>query len=238
MSNLRLLLLINSTMAGEKWLGWPEGHIVDFLDTAVTSVFFIPFAGVRLSWDDYARQARERFGEMGYGLVSAHEATDPLAALEAAGAVVVGGGNTYHLLNELYARGLLLAIRKRVLEGLPYVGWSAGSNVACPTIMTTNDMPVVEPPSFKALGLLPVQINPHFTDAQPPGLAGETRTDRLMEFIEVNPQVTVVGLPEGDLLHLEGYDLQLVGSHPARIFKKGKEPWDVQPGDPLDFLLS
>lgn len=235
MSEVRLLLMSNSTMVGEKWLGWPEPHVRAFLGPAVKSVFFVPFAGVRVSWDEYATMARERFGEMGYALVAAHETRDPHGALGAADAVVIGGGNTWHLVNELYTSGLLLDIRKRVLEGLPYVGWSAGSNVACPTLMTTNDMPVVEPPSFKTLGLLPFQINPHFTAAHPPGLGGETRTDRLMEFIEVNPQVTVVGLPEGDLLKVEGGKTELLGSLPARIFKKGKEPWDIQPGEPLPF---
>ncbi len=237
MKTLRLLLLSNSTMAGEPWLGWPESHIRAFLGGERRRLFFIPFAGVRMSWDDYARMARERLSQLGYSLVSAHETTDPIGALGEAHAVVVGGGNTWHLVNELYASGLMASIRDRVLGGLPYLGWSAGSNVACPTLMTTNDMPVVQPPSFKTLGFVPFQINPHFTDAQPPGHGGETRTDRILEFIEVNSAMTVVGLPEGDLLRLEGGGLHLAGSRPARIFKKDKEPWDVQPGQPVDFLM-
>lgn len=237
MSDVRLLLLSNSTMAGEPWLGWPEPHIRAFLGTGVKSVFFVPFAGVRLAWNDYALQARERLREMGYSLVAAHETDDPCADLTSADAVVVGGGNTWHLIDHLHRTGLLPAIREKVLEGMPYLGWSAGSNVACPTIRTTNDMPIVEPPSMQALGLVPFQINPHFTDAHPPGHAGETRTDRLLEFIEVNPAAAVLGLPEGTALRREGASLALIGEKPARLFKKGHEPRDLWPGESLDFLL-
>jgi len=235
MSEVRLLLMSNSTMLGEKWLGWPEEHIRSFLGPGVKSLFFVPFAGVRMTWDEYVGLARERFGEMGYGLVGAHEPGDPMDALASSDAVVIGGGNTWHLINALHRTFLLPAIREKVLNGAPFVGWSAGSNVACPTIRTTNDMAVVEPPSTKALGLVPFQINPHYTDAHPPGLGGETRADRILEFVEVNPDITVVGLPEGDLLRVEGARTELVGSFPAKFFKRGKEPWLVRPGEPLSF---
>lgn len=233
MSDVRLLLMSNSTMVGEKWLGWPEAHIRDFLGAPVKDLFFVPFAGVRMTWDEYVRMARERFGEMGYSLVGAHEPADPMAALAASDAVVVGGGNTWHLIDALHRTGLLAAIGNKVRGGAPFVGWSAGSNVACPTIRTTNDMAVVEPPSTKALGLVPFQINPHYTDAHPPGLGGETRADRILEFVEVNPDLTVVGLPEGDLLKVEGGRTGLVGSFPAKIFRRGQEPRLMQPGEAL-----
>ena len=235
MNETRLLLMSNSTMVGEKWLGWPEDHLKAFLGPSVKTLFFVPFAGVRMSWNEYAGMARERFGEMGYGLVAAHEPADPAAALASSDAVVIGGGNTWHLIDTLHRTGLLPLIGEKVLQGSPFVGWSAGSNVACPTIRTTNDMAVVEPPSTQALGLVPFQINPHYTDAHPPGLGGETRADRILEFVEVNPEVTVIGLPEGDLLKVEGGKTELVGSFPARLFKKGKEPWLVQPGEALSF---
>jgi dipeptidase E len=235
MSDVRLLLMSNSTMVGEKWLGWPEGHIKAFLGPSVKNLFFVPFAGVRMTWDEYVGMARERFGEMGCSLVGAHEPADPLAALAASDAVVVGGGNTWYLIDVLHRTGLLEAIGNKVRGGAPFVGWSAGSNVACPTIRTTNDMAVVEPPSTKALGLVPFQINPHYTDAHPPGLGGETRADRILEFVEVNPEIPVVGLPEGDLLKVEGGRTELVGSFPAKVFQRGKEPWLLQPGDLLSF---
>ncbi len=237
MAHERLLLLSNSTMAGDRYLGWPEPHIRDFLGRAVRKVFFVPFAGVRLEWDEYARMVRERFADMGYELVAAHETEVPKVAAAESDAIAVGGGNTFHLLKALYETGLLYVIRAQVKGGVPYLGWSAGSNVACPTIMTTNDMPIVEPPSLRALDLVPFQINPHFTDAHPPGHAGETRSERLLEYLQANPDATVVGLPEGTALRREGPALALLGSGPARFFQKGVPPRDVGPGEPLDFLL-
>jgi dipeptidase E len=231
MGDERLLLMSNSTMVGEKWLGWPEEHIKAFLGPSVKNLFFVPFAGVRMTWDEYAGMARERFGEMGYSLAGAHEPADPMAALAASDAVVIGGGNTWHLIDALHRTGLLEAIGVKVRGGAPFVGWSAGSNVACPSIRTTNDMAVVEPPSTKALGLVPFQINPHYTDAHPPGLGGETRADRILEFVEVNPDIAVVGLPEGDLLKVEGGSTLLVGSFPAKVFVRDREPWFLQPGE-------
>ena len=120
---------------------------------------------------------------------------------------------------------------------MPYIGWSAGSNVACPTIMTTNDMPVVEPDSFSSFNLIPFQINPHYLDANPAGHAGETREQRIEEFIEANPDVYVVGLREGTMLLAEKKKLNLIGPRPARIFRKGMAPKEVSTGDNLSFLL-
>jgi len=234
---MRLLLLSNSTNAGEGYLAWPEPHIRAFLGEGSKRIFFVPFAGLRLSWDEYARRVRERFSAMGHTLQAAHETRTPLALAAAAEVLVVGGGNSFQLIKELHETGLAPLIRERVRSGVPYIGWSAGANVACPTIRTTNDMPVVEPPSLSAMGLVPFQINPHFTDAHPPGHAGETRTERLLEFLEANPTATVVGLPEGTALRREGERLSLIGSKPARLFRKGAEPRDLWPGENLGFLL-
>jgi dipeptidase E len=242
MAHKRLLLLSNSTNYGERYLGYPESAIKDFLGPDFSGgsrgrVLFVPFAGVRISFAEYTATVGQRFHEMGYELESVHEASDPVEAMRQASAIAVGGGNTFHLLRGLYDSGLIEPLRARVEEGTPYIGWSAGSNVACPTIKTTNDMPIVEPPSFRALDLVPFQINPHYTDAQPLGHAGETRDQRLAEFLEVNPGTYVVGLREGTILRIENTSVQLLGNHSARLFLKGHEPRDYPPQDSLDFLL-
>jgi dipeptidase E len=147
-----------------------------------------------------------------------HHADDPHGAVAGAEAIAVGGGNTFHLLAQLYLTGLLGAIRARARDGAPYVGWSAGSVVACPTIRTTNDMPIVAPPSLDALGLVRCQVNAHFTDVHPPGFQGETRRERLAEFVAVNPRLPVIGLPEGSWLDVRGDAATLGGPHAAPVF--------------------
>lgn len=238
MSQKRLLLLSNSSNYGEEYLAYPRDAVKDFLGDTIKSLLFVPFAGVRFSYDDYAAKVGERFSEWGYKLNSLHKNSDSTQALSEAEAIVVGGGNTFQLLHSLYQYGLIEAIRTRVENGLPYIGWSAGANLACPTIKTTNDMPIVEPQSLKALGLVPFQINPHYTDATLAGHNGETRAERLAEFIEVNPDTYVVGLREGSILRIEGSNIKLLGSKPATIFRKGQEARDYPPEESLQFLLS
>lgn len=233
----RLLLLSNGSLPGQRMYEYAREVVRDFLGARVRSVLFVPFAGVVKTWDSYAAAAREVFGDMGYALDSIHEAQDVAAAVGRADAFVVGGGNTFQLLKNLYETGALEAIRARAAEGVPYVGSSAGSNVACPTIRTTNDMPIVEPPSFRALGLVPFQINPHYTDARLEGHAGETRDERLDEFTQANPGIRVVGLREGTLLRVEGMRLELVGDKPARVFRHGEEAREYAAGESLQFLL-
>jgi dipeptidase E len=235
-SHLKLLLLSNSTNFGKSYLEHAEGIIKDFLGD-VPEVLFVPFAGVTVSFDEYAGAVRKRFDEMGFGLRSVHEVDDPVRAVGEAEAIAVGGGNTFHLLERMYGTGLLDAVRARALEGVPYMGWSAGSNLACPSIRTTNDMPIVEPPSFGALNLMPFQLNPHFTEARLPNHGGETRGDRINEFVTANPGMYVVGLPEGCMLRVEGDELELAGEKPAKIFRQGEEPFEVAPGESLQFLL-
>ncbi len=237
MPDSRLLLLSNSTTQGEPYLQFGIRHIKEFLGERVKRALFIPFAGVRWTFDEYATAVRERFREAGYELDSVHEAEDMKRAARESEAIVVGGGNTFHLLRAIYEAKILDAIRARVLEGAPYVGWSAGSNVACPTIKTTNDMPIVEPQSFTALNLVPFQINPHYTDAHPPGHAGETRAERISEFIIANPSLRVVGLPEGTMLRVEGASIHLIGDNPARVFQSDGVARDYTAQDSLDFLL-
>jgi dipeptidase E len=238
MSRRRLLLLSNSTNYGEEYLRYPLKAIQDFLGPRLRRVLFVPFAGVRGSLDDYAAKVRARFEEIGYGLDSVHEVADAVAAVERAEAIAVGGGNTFHLLRGLYEANILESIARRVAEGVPYVGWSAGSNVACPTIKTTNDMPVVEPPSFRALSLVPFQINPHYTDARLPNHNGETRAERLLEFIEANPDIYVIALREGSILRIEGEEISLLGEKSALVFRRGEVPAEYNPDDSLQFLLA
>lgn len=227
MSKRRLLLLSNSTNAGEAYLGYPRKEIKDFLGTKLTSVLFIPYAAVRFSYDRYRDMVGEAFQDMGYDVGSIHQSSDPVASVQQAEAIIVGGGNSFHLLYQLYRNNVLDEIRKRVGEGIPYIGWSAGANVACPTIRTTNDMPIIEPPALDALNLVSFQINPHYIDSHPPGHAGETRDERLAEYTQVNQEITVIGLREGTMLRVEGDTIQLTGDRPARIFRHGQGSFDT-----------
>jgi len=216
--NPRLLLLSNSSMPGQGYLAWARPHLSEFLGTTVRRVLFVPYAGVTKPWPEYTEAVREVFGALGYEVSGAHEHDNPVAALADSDAVAVGGGNTFQLLARMHDAGLLGAIRSASRSGMPYVGWSAGSNVACPTIRTTNDMPIVEPPGLSALGLVPFQINAHYTEARLGDHGGETRVDRLNEFVHANPGMPVVGLPEGTALRLDGGELSLIGEAGAVVY--------------------
>ena len=230
----RLLLISNSTLHGSGYLDHAEAEIRDFLGE-VKRVLFVPFA--LYDRDAYAATARDRFAKMGYELSSVHDAGDPLRAVADTQAIFVGGGNTFRLLKTLYDRELLTPIRQRVADGMPYVGSSAGSNIAAPTIKTTNDMPIVQPPSFDALGLVSFQINPHYLDPDPNSKhMGETREKRLQEFLEEN-DTPVLGLREGAIARCENDRITLKGSTGARIFRRGLDPVETLPGDRLDELL-
>jgi len=243
--NMNLLLISNSTMVGEPYLAWPEKHIIEFLGTKVKKVLFIPYAGVGLSDDGleasynlYEKKVAEVYQKLDYELYSIHRQADPIAAVREAEAIAVGGGNTFYLVYMLHKVGIMNEISKAVKAGAYYMGWSAGSNVACPSLRTTNDMPIVEPESFNCTHLIPFQINPHYLDAHPAGHGGETRQQRIEEFLKVNPNLYVVGLREACLLEMQGQKLVLKGAHPMRIFKNGMEPFEVQPGSNLDFLIN
>ncbi len=234
---MRLLLISNSTNAGEPFLQYPMPVIREFLGKERLTCAFIPFAGITSTFQDYTERVRERFAEVGHDLVSVHDATDPVDTISKAGAIIVGGGNTWQLLKMTQEAGLIDTVRRNVLNGVPYIGWSAGANMACPTIRTTNDMPVVQPYNFHAFNLIPFQINPHYLDANPEGHAGETREARIEEFIAVNRDTDIIGLREGCILRVEHTQLRLWGRKPARWFRYGHSPKELKPGEDIDFLL-
>jgi dipeptidase E len=230
----RILLISNSTLYGSGYLDHAEAEIRSFLGD-VTRVLFVPFA--LHDRDTYAAGAQRRFEKMGYELWSVHTAVNPVQAVNDTGAVFIGGGNTFRLLKALYDFDLLDPIRKRVAAGMPYIGSSAGSNVAGPTIKTTNDMPIVEPPSFDALGLVPFQINPHYLDPDPNSKhMGETREERILQFLEEN-DTPVIGLREGAMLRIENGETILRGSSGARIFRRGLDAVEIPPGAQVDSFL-
>jgi dipeptidase E len=208
----------------------------------VERLLFVPYA--RQDHDRYVEVLTEKGLNAGYALDGLHRHPNPRQAVREARAIFVGGGNTFRLLSELYRLRLLDLIRDRVRGGLPYLGISAGANVACPTIKTTNDMPITQPPSLDALGLVPFQINPHYFTGQVHVRAddgyqehyGETRDDRLREFHEMN-DTPVVGLWEGGLLRIEQQRHVLLVGAPARVFRKDQEPVDLAPGSLLGELL-
>ena len=236
MSNTkRILLISNSTLYGSGYLDHAEAEIRSFLGNA-KSVLFIPYA--LYDRDAYAATAQDRFQRMGYELSSIHTSSNPQAAVAEAEVVFIGGGNTFRLLKALYDFAVLDPIRKRVNAGMPYIGSSAGSNVAGPTIKTTKDMPIVQPPSFDALGLVPFQISPHFLDPDPNSThMGETQEERILQFLEEN-DTPVAGLREGAMVRVEDGATVLKGSSGARIFRKGLEAVETFPGARLDEFFS
>jgi dipeptidase E len=242
----KLLLISNSTNPGEAYLEWPASYISEFLHaTTVKKILFIPFAGVNLSaeginhsYELYTEKVNAVFSKMGYAVYSIVNEENPVKAVEEAECIMIGGGNTFFLVYMLYKWKIMEAIRNNILSGTPYIGWSAGSNVACPSLRTTNDMPVIEPESFKTLNVIPFQINPHYLDDLPTNHGGETREQRLMEFLAVNPLIKIVGLRERTALHIEGNKVDLIGSRPMRYFEFGQEPKEFNPGDDLEILMN
>lgn len=227
----RALLISSSRVFGGGYLDHAEAAIHERL-SGVRRVLFIPHA--LADRDAYAETARMRFEAMGFELDALHHAVDHRATVEAAEAVFVGGGNTFRLLKALNDLGVLAVLRARALGGVPYIGSSAGTNLACPTIRTTNDMPIVEPPSLAALGLVRFQVNPHYLDPDSTSRhMGETREERLQQFLEEN-EVPVVGLREASMLRIDDGGATLLGNAPARIFRCGAAPFEVPPGARLD----
>lgn len=234
---MRLLLISNSTNTGEEYLDYPKKEIGRFLGEKPVKALFIPYAAVTFPFSSYEKKVRNRFREVGHNIESIHNYPDPVLAIEEAEAIVVGGGNTWQLMKMTFSNRLIEPIRKKIFGGTPYIGWSAGSNMACPSIMTTNDMPITDPGSFNAFNLIPFQINPHYLDANPEGHAGETRQQRIEEFLVVNPGIYVAGLREGTMLLLENDKLRLIGPRKLRLFRKGDEPVEFSENEDLSFLL-
>jgi dipeptidase E len=234
---MRLLLFSNSTNAGEDYLSYTLEYIDEFLKEQPRNALFIPYAGISVGFDAYFTMVADKLGQIGIELSSIHTSSDKRKDVEKASIIIVGGGNTFYLLKSLQEEGLIEPIREAVLNGKSYIGWSAGSNMACPTICTTNDMPIVEPIDFNALGLISFQINPHYTDFIQKGHAGETREMRINEYLLANKDMYVAGLREGTLLQVENNSIQLKGAKSCRIFKYGQDAFEVSVEEDFDFLL-
>jgi dipeptidase E len=235
----RLLLLSNARVTGTGYLEWAQEALRTFLDEGARKVLFVPYAAVTKSYDRYVEDISPVFADaLGLEIVGAHTREDPVAALADVDAVVIGGGNTWMLHRLMREQGLIDAIRARSLGGLPYVGWSAGTNMACPTIMTSNDMVIVDPLDFDALGLIRFQINPHYLHGNPPGFFGETRETRIREYLEVNQGMVVVGLPEGTGLRVLGDEVEIVGRDDAlRVFRQGIDTYETRDAGELASFL-
>ncbi|XP_005811370.1 alpha-aspartyl dipeptidase-like [Xiphophorus maculatus] len=234
----RLLLVSNSTLHGSGYLDHCQQHISAFFGKNVARVLFVPYA--LHDRDAYTTTARNKFRSLGYEVDGIHEAADPVEAVRKAEGIFIGGGNTFRLLKSLYDNNVVTEIRKRVLEdGVPYMGSSAGTNVATISISTTNDMPIVFPPTFDAIGLVPFNINPHYLDPDPNSRhMGETREQRITQYHEEPNTPSVLGLREGSLLLVEGDKATLLGTTKARLFTSGKPSAEFDPGSDLSFLLT
>lgn len=220
MSVNRILAFSSSRVGNTGYLETAAPVIKDFLGDAVLNIAFIPFASVDNDYEAYGAMVKKGLEDLPFTINTVMPATAK-ETIEKADVIMVGGGNTFKLLHDIYELKLLDIIRDKVNSGAAYIGWSAGSNITGPTIGTTNDMPVIEPKSFNALGLFPFQINPHYTNAKPEGHNGEARDQRLEEFIKLNPGLPIVGLPEGTALKLENGVLQLIGQLPGVLFYTG-----------------
>lgn len=234
---MRLLLISNSTNPGEPYLDYPKQNIKEFLGEKPVEALFIPYAAVTFPYDEYEGKVNDRFKDIGHKVKGIHHFADPRKAIEEAEAIIVGGGNTWKLVRTMRDNDIIELIQKRVKAGTPYIGWSAGSNIACPTLRTTNDMPIIDPQGFDVINLVPFQINPHYLDVHPEGHGGETREDRIREFITENRDVYVIGLREGTMLNLEGDVLRLIGQKTARIFKYGQDSIELTKNDDFSFLM-
>ncbi len=226
---MRNLLLLSSSKKGNgAYLESCLGPIEAFLNASkvkARKAAFIPYAGVTIEYDQYESMVQTALKPLNIELQSVHHNSDPESIIKHTDFILVGGGNTFHLLHQLYTFDLVGVIREKVMKGMPYIGWSAGSNIATPSIKTTNDMPIIQPPSFHALHMVPFQINPHYLDQHPPGFNGETREQRLQEFQVVNPYSDVVALPEGTGIQMLSDKVSLIGDETIFHFKQGvKKP--------------
>lgn len=230
MTTASLLLISNSTLHGSGYLDHCAEEIKSFIRNKST-VLFVPYARPGgMSHDEYTDIARKRFEQMGKTLHGIHEFDNKKKAIENHDIVFIGGGNTFVLITQLYKNNIIKPLRQAIHNGLLYIGTSAGSNVACQSIQTTNDMPIMYPPSFKALGLVPFNINPHYIDADPDSKhMGETREKRIQEFFEFN-DIPVIGLREGALIHCHDNSFTLKGTSGARLFRKNQEAIELQIG--------
>lgn len=230
---MHLLMLSSSREGSTGYLEHAQSFIHDHL-AQVKDIVFIPFAGVSIDWDEYTQMVQQALPE--YSVKGIHQFNDARQALQNAQAIAVGGGNTFNLLYQLYQQDLLSLIQQQVESNVPYIGWSAGSNICGNSIRTTNDMPIVEPPSFNALNLVPFQLNPHYTDYLPPGHNGETRAQRLEEFMQLNPDMPILAIREGSALLRTDDHLTLIGKKTGLIFKGGQQ-MEISPQQDLSEYL-
>lgn len=231
---MNILMLSSSQYLDTGYLTHTEQLITDHLN-GIEELLFIPYAGVTVSWDNYLTRVQSALPNI--TIKSIHHYDDSVAAIRQAQSIAVGGGNTFNLLYRLYQNNLIEAIRERVTDGIPYIGWSAGSNICGNSIRTTNDMPIIQPPSFDALQLVPFQLNPHYSDYQPPGFNGETRAERLAEFTALNPTMPVVAIREGSALKRQGNQLTLVGQTGGLVFT-GAETEQIEVGQDISNLIA
>ncbi len=210
-------------------MDWCKEKIASFVQDHNENIVFIPYAAASFSTQEYTNTVNNALGDLGVKVSNINDFDNAVSAIENASAIFVGGGNTFHLLRQMQDNGLIEAIRAKVASGTPYVGWSAGSNVASPTICTTNDMPITEPQSFNALALIEPQINPHYTEATIPNHGGESRLQRLTEYISINPKMQVVCLPEASYLEQNGNDLMYHGKEDAKLLSREEER-HISPG--------
>ena len=222
----RILLASTSTVYGGTYLSYLQDELIDFF-TGIDEILFVPYARPSgITHDEYTQIARQFFNRVGKRIVGLHTFADPKKAIRQAKAIFTGGGNTFVLVNQLYGLEVMDVLREAVENGTLYMGTSAGSNIAGQTMQTTNDMPIVYPPSFKTLGLVPFNINPHYLDPDPQSKhKGETRETRIKEFHVFN-DTPVIGLREGSWLRMEDEKVSLKGDLTARIFLKGQEPYE------------
>ena len=231
------LLASTSTVHGSDYLE----YLFDSLDELFKNtdeILFIPYARPDgMSHDAYTKMARDAFKKIGKNIVGVHSGKNPITAVKKAQGIFTGGGNSFVLLNGLYQNNLLPVLKEKISNGIPYLGTSAGSNIAGPSIRTCNDMPIVYPPSYESLGIIPFNINPHYLDPDPTSThKGETRETRIKEFHAFNT-TPVIGLREGCWIRVQDNKILLEGDdHTARIFERGKVPYELPVGSSLQFL--
>jgi len=231
-----IIVASTSTIHNGTFLSYLMDEIAE-LFSETKEIIFIPYARPGgLSHDDYTKIAAKAFSKINKKIIGIHTFEDPIDAINKAKGVFVGGGNTFVLVTQLYKNNVMQALREAIFNGLPYLGTSAGSNICGTSINNTNDMPIVYPPSFKALGVIPFNINPHYLDPDPNSKhMGETRETRIKEFHTQNT-IPVVGIREGSWLQVKGKAIVLKGFHSARIFEQGKEPYELNSESSLDIF--
>lgn len=230
-----MIVASTSTLHGSGYLEYLQGTLEELFQST-DSILFIPYARPGgISHDDYTQIASKSFQKIGKELIGIHSFKDPVEALHQATGIFTGGGNTFVLVSQLYHFGVMAPLRELLFEGIPYLGSSAGSNICGLSMQTTNDMPIVYPPSFKTLGVLPFNLNPHFIDADPHSThMGETRETRIKEFHTQN-SIPVLGLREGSWLAVKGEEIKLEGVLNARSFEPGKNPMEIPSGAKIKY---